>query len=263
MKYIPFICLILTISGCEDDTRLVETNTAKIDYYIDSFQQTGNIFVPQSRVKYDYDDAGHVKQYTVLSYDAQSGNYFTSQYFMLTWSGKQLSSIKGYLTNVVSPYIEYQYTFSGSQIAKISQLDGTGKNTAQASFEYISDDSVAVNYSFSNGNGFQYAFHRVKNNIISDKTTRSTQTCSEGVYAYDDKHNPFSGLGYVDFSLSNFSANNKLSENVNYKGCAFPELIPISYEYTYNAGGYPLTVITTYKSNGTASAKAKREFFYK
>ncbi len=54
------------------------------------------------------------------------------------------------------------------------------------------------------------------------------------------------------YILFNLSFNNKLTENVNYVNCAFPSLIPESFEYEYNAEGYPTVATTTYKTGNAA-----------
>jgi hypothetical protein len=97
-------------------------------------------------------------------------------------------------------------------------------------------------------------------NVITDKTTRGSQLCSDGQYTYDDHINPFKNLGYTDYLLTNVSMNNKLSESVNHVNCAFPSFIPESYSYQYNDGGYPTLITTLYKSGALVSTK---EIFYK
>jgi hypothetical protein len=79
------------------------------------------------------------------------------------------------------------------------------------------------------------------------------------VYTYDTKINPFNALGYLDYQLLNFSANNKLTENVNYVDCSFPALIPDTFSYQYNEQGYPTILTTTYKGS---QLKSERKFYY-
>ena len=97
---------------------------------------------------------------------------------------------------------------------------------------------------------------------MTDKTTRGSQLCSDGQYAYDDRINPFKNLGYTDYLLTNVSANNKVSENINHINCSFPSFIPESYTYEYNDLGYP-TLITTHYKSGSTVVRSQKEIFYK
>ncbi|HEY5750375.1 MAG TPA: hypothetical protein VIU12_30125, partial [Chryseolinea sp.] len=108
------------------------------------------------------------------------------------------------------------------------------------------NNRVNVNYSYSNGRAFSYAFDVSYKNIVSDKTTQG-QICNTGNYAYDKNINPFRHLGYMDFNFENWPANNKVTEDVHYLACGFPSIIPVSHVCTYDSDGYPLTKITTYK----------------
>jgi hypothetical protein len=255
--------MVVTLLSCDDQDTTPKTQVAKLDYYIDAFQQPGEDFQATTQVKYSYNASGLVEKYTVYSYDETSAAFKAQRYVTISWSGSQATQIKEFLQDATQPYITHQYEYDDSQLRKITELNSIGQFSSQASFSYVTPDSVAVNYSFSNGNSFVYGFRYQENNIVTDRTLRLSQTCSQGSYAYDEKRNPFNALGYTDFLLLNFSANNKLSENVNYMACAFPELIPLSYEYTYNESGFPSAAITNYKTSGPVAAKSKRTFFYK
>jgi hypothetical protein len=133
---------------------------------------------------------------------------------------------------------------------------------SEAIFSYDAQNSVKVSYTFSNGSSFEYEYFNGGGNIASDKTTKGSQLCSDGEYTYDQNVNPFNKLGYVDYLLTNVSANNKLTEKVNYVACAFPSLVPDSYLYEYDANGFPTVITTLYKSGSTVP-KARKELFYK
>ena len=81
---------------------------------------------------------------------------------------------------------------------------------AQARFIYDENSqTVNVTYSFLNGNSFEYRYDYGNQNLVTDKTTKGGQLCSEGSYTFDNAINPFRHLGYVDFALTNLSINNK------------------------------------------------------
>ena len=173
----------------------------------------------------------------------------------------QVSKINGYLPDVPNPYLEQTYEyFPDGRVSKIKETNGSTGLNSEANFVY--DDahqSTKVFYTFSNGGSFEYEFNMSGGNVVTDKTTRGSQLCSDGQYTYDDGINPFKDLGYTDYLLTNLSANNKLSENTNYVNCAFPSFIPESYSYEYDDRGYPTLITTFYKSAATYQ-KSKGNF---
>jgi hypothetical protein len=256
---------VVVIVGCEDDGMGSTVNKkVRLDYYISPFQAPEGEFEPQIKVQYEYDTSDKLKKYTVSGYNPDSKNFDIQRTFEFLYENARLSTIKGFLVNETTPYITYQYQYSDSRISKILENNNSANITSNVSFTYApSGDSVKAVYVASNGGSFEYHYRFNGDNISNDKTTRSSQLCSTGIYSYDQKHNPFHELGYTDFFLDNLSVNNKLTENVNYKACAFPELIPLSYTYEYNEKGYPVKSTTTYKTSGDKAPKSTKDFFYK
>jgi len=261
-KFIYTFFTILVLSGCENEEISKSTGT-KLDYYIESYDVTGLGFTPQLKVIYQY-NADKLIKYTVFSYSPDVQSLVEQRYFEFSYVNDQVSNIKGYLPDASSQYIEYSYQYSpDARVQKIIENNfGAGVNS-EANFVYNdTDESIKVAYSYSNGASFEYELFYSSENILTDKTTRGEQLCSDGVYTYDQNKNPFNDLGYVDYVLSNLSANNKLTETVNYVGCAFPSIVPESYSYEYNDKGYPTVATTFYKSGGNV-AKSEKKFFYR
>lgn len=250
------------MAGCENDE--ISKSSGKLDYYIESYDLDGPgnglTFTPHIKVKYKY-SGDKLTRYTVFSYGPDLKSLIEQRHFDFSYLNDRVDKIKGYLPDASNHYIEYSYQYlSDSRVSKITENNfGAGINS-EANFSYNdTEESVQVAYSYSNGAGFEYEFNYVTANILTDKTTKGDQLCSDGAYTYDDQKNPFNDLGYVDYVLSNLSANNKLTENVNYVGCAFPSLVPESYSYEYNDKGYPAVAITHFSSD----AKSEKKFFYR
>ncbi|HEU5291430.1 MAG TPA: hypothetical protein VFU05_12360 [Cyclobacteriaceae bacterium] len=255
-----FSLVAIIMLGCDGDE--ISKSSGKLDYYTESYDLAGLglDFTPQYKVTYQYDHDKLIR-YTFFGYSPDSKSFVKQRYFDFSYVDDRVDKIKGYQAGATTHYIEYTYQYlPDSRVLKISENNsGTGINS-EANFSYNdTDEKVMVAYSFSNGGSFEYEFNYGTSNILSDKTTRGAQLCSDGVYTYDENKNPFSELGYVDYTLSNLSANNKLTEDVNYVGCAFPSLVPESYSYEYNNVGYP-TKATTFYSSGATSVK---QFFYR
>jgi len=266
VTYTIAILATLMLAACDEDEPVLTPAPAepKLDYYVESFEVDGLGFEPVMRVDYSYDLSGHLTRYTVSSYHPESDSMEELRYFDFSYLNDNVDSIKGYLPDTETPYVEYSYQYlPNNKVSTINEYNhGAGVNSG-ATFSYDNDNnSVKVSYVFSNGGSFEYEFSFAGDNISNDRTTRGSQLCSEGEYTYDQRINPFSRLGYVDYVLNNLSTNNKLTEEVSYKACAFPTLVPQSYTYEYNEQGYPVLVTTNYITGSTLK-KAQKEIFYK
>ncbi len=252
---------ILILSNCDEED--VTGKAAKLDYYTESFDIDGLGFKPQLKVTYEYDESGRIHKYTVLGYNPNTDALEEQRYFVFSHADDKLDRIDGYFTGENSPYIQdtYQYMANG-KVSTISENNHAAGVNSEARFAYAENGTIKVSYVFSNGGSFEYEFDYSTGNILSDKTTRGSQLCSDGQYTYDQDKNPFKDLGYADYLLTNLSVNNRLTENVNYVDCAFPTLIPESYVYEYNDRRYPVSATTLYKS-GDSVKKSRKEFFYK
>jgi hypothetical protein len=259
--FIYLFVISLAFTRCEDEKIDHSLISKRLDYYTDSYITSGSVTQSQTKVQYLYGSSGKLEKYTVLSIDPTAQAQEVLRYFTFTYTLDKVSEVKGYFPNASIPYIEYSYVYlPGGEVSKISEINHSANVTSAANFSYmIPENKINVVYTFSNGGGFEYEFTYVGQNIISDKTTKGSQLCSNGVYSYDQKINPFKALGYVDYTLTSFSANNKLTENVNYLACAFPSLIPQSYLYEYDQDGYPTQATTIYS---TQNIKQVRKFFY-
>lgn len=252
---------LLILTACQPEE--ISIAEPKLDYYIDSFNTADSGFQPQTKVSYEYHASGVLDKYTVSSYSTGAGSPIVQHYFVFSYDNNKVQHIKGYLPDSSSPYIEYSYQYiSDSGVSKITENNHASGISSEANFSYDqSNETVKVSYLFSNGGSFEYEYNYKSRNILSDKTTKGTQVCSDGAYTYDQHINPFRNLGYVDYLLTNLSANNKLTENINYTGCSFPSLVPESYSYAYDERGYPILATTTYKGNN--ATKSQKKIFYK
>jgi hypothetical protein len=255
------LTLALILIGCQDENPAGPIET-RLDYYVESYQVQGLDFQPQLKVVYHYNEDGSVEKYRVASYDPSTQSFNELRYFAFEYANGRVDKIEGFLTNSTEPYIQYLYEYdAGGGVAKILENNFAAQLTSQAVFTQNTDQTLQVAYSYSNGGSFEYEFNLLDSNIYSDKTTRGSQICSTGSYTYDLNINPFSKLGYVDYTLTNLSKNNRLTENVNYLGCAFPSIIPEAYSYEYDAKGYPIIATTTYK--GSNAIKSQKKLYYK
>ena len=264
-----FLLLILGAFGCGSDESIPVNEptigkTSQLDYYVDSYDLPGPGFEPQLKITYEYNSSGSLSRYHVLTYSPTSKSFDEQRYFDFFYSDTLVTEIVGFVPGSTKPILRHVYEyFPDGRVSKIKETNTPSGINSHANFVYDdTNHSTKVSYTFSNGGSFQYEFYMTDGNMVTDKTTRGAQLCSDGQYSYDDHKNPFGELGYTDYLLTNVSANNKVSENINHVGCSFPSFIPVSYSYEYNDRGYP-TLMTTFYKSGSGIGKSKREIFYR
>jgi hypothetical protein len=261
MKYsILLVVTLLSFANCQDEP--TSTKKTRLLSYTESFSLSETEFEPQTKVQFTYDASGRLEKSLILNYDNTLKDFQQQRYLLFHYDDAVVKTIEGYFVNSSSPYVSYAYSYVNSKVKSITENNITAGVVTQANFTYIADDSVSVAYTSSSGGAFEYIFEYKGRNITADKATSGSQLCSAGSYSFDQQSNPFNLLGYTDFLLLNLSVNNKLSENVSYVGCAFPQLNPVSYEYVYNQQGYPVTATTFYKTSGATAPRSRKEFVY-
>jgi len=263
MKY-PLIAflLVLLATGCKEDD--VIPAPLKLDYYEEMYDVQGLDFKPQNRVEYSYDASGRLDRYTFFGFNPDTDKMEEQRHFRFSHEAGRVQKMEGYNMTSTNAYIIYTYAYlPDGNVSKIAEQNLGTQVNGEANFTYLTDSkTVKVTYTYSNGGSFEYEYIYDGGNILSDKTTRGSDLCSDGSYTYDQSINPFASLGYVDFALLNVSTNNKLSQDVNYVSCGFPSYVPDSYTYEYNDRGYPILATTIYKP-AEPVRKSVRRFYYK
>ncbi|MBL0741001.1 hypothetical protein [Chryseolinea lacunae] len=224
----------------------------------------GVVYQPVSKVQFTYDASGHLAYIVAQAYNDKTSKFEDTTTDTFFFEGDAVSKIITTLNG--QPYSNYVYTYGAETKIKATLLYANLVAT-QTTKRDDTNNHIDVTYNYSNGNAFVYAFDFAYKNIVSDKTTKD-KLCNTGTYTYDKNINPLRHLGYQDINLVNWSASNKLTEDVHYIACSFPTLLPVKHDYTYDADGYPVTKITTY-AKGTIggsipdpSHHGKVEYFY-
>jgi hypothetical protein len=222
---------------------------------------SGKVYQLQSRESYTY-NGDRLEYIHHETYNPKTLQFEETGRDAFSYNGKAVSKIVTTLNG--QSYSEYRYEYGlENKIIETLHFDNDLAWTVTFTNNYDSSN-VSVNYNLSNGNSFFYGFDVKYKNIVSDKTLQSGQVCNQGSYKYDKNINPFRHLGYIDFNLQNWSANNKLIEHVDYLACSFPSLVPLAYYYTYDQDGYPVKKFTKYKSgsNQNSAYHTAIDFYY-
>ncbi|HYC87067.1 MAG TPA: hypothetical protein VEB86_17660 [Chryseosolibacter sp.] len=237
----------------------------KLSHYVTYKKVTdgGEVYwEPQDRRRYEYNAAGKLERMTVSTFVDSVGSFIPLRYFVFSYTGANMTKISGYHSENDHLYLEerYEYLPDGNVMA-ITQdyVDGSNIDWV-ANFSYnFTNRVINATYSAANGGGFQYDLTLPYGNILTDRINRGSQLCNIGNYQYDKAINPFKHLGYMDFFLRNYSLNNRLTEDIEYFGCAFPTLIPEAYVFEYDAQGYPTASNTLYKGR---NYETRTTYFY-
>jgi hypothetical protein len=202
-----------------------------------------------NKTEYQYVD-GRIDVIMTSVWSNEEQHFIEQNKSEFTYSGNLVKKIVTYDVNIPSGFVEDNYTYDDDGNVTHIQHKPSGNGIASDVDLTYSDSERAVRavYKFSNGAGFEYEVANQHGSTRSDRTTRSGELCSTGNYTYDKNINPLGLLGYVDYLFRNYSISNRLTEDVDYVGCAFPSLVPESYSYVYDADGYPLKQETRYRS---------------
>lgn len=206
---------------------------------------------PQSKIEYEYRVDGKPAKMKIYGFVDSLNTFVEQRYFVFHYAGTRLSKLAGFHVGHIAPYIEDFYTYQNDgQVSRIQEVNYAAGVTSEVNMTYnYTDRLIRAAYTYSNGGSFEYEFNYIYKNISKDKTTRFGGLCNTGTYTYDKNINPLAHLGYMDYSFRNYSINNKIAENVNYVGCAFPTYIPEGTEYKYDGEGFPLEQKTRYKQS--------------
>jgi hypothetical protein len=206
--------------------------------------------LPYSKEEFEWVD-GQLTAIKDYEYDIETEQFLFKRYFSLIYENDRVVKMNGFQVSDDELYIEttYEYYPNGN-VSQIRELNhGTGI-TSEANITYNYEAQKAtVQYVHSNGQSLTYEFAMAWKNLVSDKTTKGATICSEGEYGFDKNINPYYHLGYTDLLMTNLSINNKMSDDVDYKACAFPDITVLSHEFSYDNHGLPLSRTSTY-SNG-------------
>jgi hypothetical protein len=240
-------------------TRVFQTyvEPKKIKSMVTSWQRNVNGIItmePISKVQYEYSN-GRLYLINNSSYNNTTKRFIDESQTELIYEGSHVKKLETWLAGANSPYSETNYTYDdqGHAVHIQQKTLATGITTeVDLTYQYT-DRVISAVYKLSNGTGFEYEMVHKHGSLKSDRTTKGSQLCSEATFTYDKGVNPLRHLGYTDYLLRNFSNSNRVTEDAKYVGCSFPSLMPESYEYEYDADGYPLKSKTFFKGSSAVT----------
>lgn len=220
-----------------------------------SYLSDGEVETPVNRTIYFYDETGRLTRRDRKTYNAELQDFTLSEYTTFAYENNRVKTLRKYDATVADPVelkelTTYEYNTAGNISRMILENYGAGiTTTADLAYGYSPAGTVTVTYSNSNGTGLTYQITLQDKNIISETVTTGGSLCQDADFTYDKNINPYRHLGFVDIFFSDYSANNRLTEAVEYK-CSYPSMIPESYDYEYDEKGYPIESVTHLKGGG-------------
>ncbi|MEJ0056398.1 MAG: hypothetical protein WDN75_12540 [Bacteroidota bacterium] len=253
--------LLVVLASCRGDNDPVPSTGTQLKSRTSFLLNSKNEFRPAEKVEYFYSPQGKLVREEQSQYDIFTKQFYDFSVTKYSYEQNRLITIEKSINSTPHRTITY-YEYAGDRISRIKVDNDID---TQADIHYLEDNRVEIVYTNSNGTSFIYRFTIKENNISLEQTfTTDERVSSEVTHEFDNRKNPFTLLGYTDLFFSNFSANNKIKTDSQYFSEAFPQSVPVSYEYQYNEMNYPTEQITVYKSTGTSgiTSKAKTIFEY-
>jgi hypothetical protein len=228
-QILPALLSFVLLAGCTDNSLTpAQPKLKSVTSYI---QDQKGEFRPGEKTVYTY-SSGQLESSEQLQYDTQTKEFYhfsTDTYVYL--NNKLTSNTKAIQDIPLKKTTRYEY-----ENGKVSKITSEDNLTTTAVIRYLKSDSIEVFYQVSNGRSFTYKFAVANGSITYEKTIGDDlQLASESNHEYDSSNNPYQLLGYTDMFFLNFSAHNKIKSSSQYYSLAFPQLIPVAYDYEYNS----------------------------
>ena len=191
-------------------------------------------------------------------------NDYTTTY-QYSYTGNQLSNVlQSHPTTIYlqsggtqsgTYYEERQFTYRGNTVIEVTTQYEKDLNGAVVTNTVFSYDTNTITYTLSDGN-------------VVKKVEESRYSTTVREYTYDTKRNPFHYMTvFVEPDPTNFldadsGKNNILTYKDTHEHNGTKDETLISFEYTYNAAGFP-TIVKQYKEeNGAREFKSTIEYEY-
>lgn len=204
-------------------------------------------YVAESKTNYIYNSTGNIYLIEYLFKKADNTIYL-SMTDRFEYSGSRVQKITRY--DEQSQKILYQTSFAydiqGRVIDMIKEENNT-KITAKVDYFFYTRPEIKISYDFPGSLDMDYYTTYYRGNIFTSSALRTNGDTEQGNYEYDFNINPYKHMNWPDLFLSHHSKNNLTVMRMQYHG-SYPQNEPYLFNYTYDADGYPTSVIKNYQS---------------
>ena len=236
---------VYTIGGSIDAKKL---------QYVYTYKILNGVSTPETKAEYQYLSDGRVNQILHYAKRADQTTYLSGKE-EFEYQNNRVSKVK--VTdegNNLLSVTDFRYNSQG-KVSWMEEVKGTIKTTANVIYmdlgggtDISKDHEVNIAYTYSD-HYYTMNFNKIVHGgvVISDVAATSHGNLESGLYGYEFGINPYVMLDVPDLTFSNYSKHNVLEQYKTYVN-AFPIVYPYSFNYTYNANGYPTELLTKYKT---------------
>jgi hypothetical protein len=216
------------------------------------YQYVNGQWIADTRKEYEYFASGKLFRINHLKKDA-NGNKILVAAEEFEYQNNRVSEI--YFTSSSGDRTQYFWYKPDGKIDKMREENNEG--TINATVNYVAmpgKTGISGNYQINATYLFSYRYYQqlLSLEMYGGNAEKYANNTSHGnakhsIISYDFNINPYIHLGVPDFWLGNVSKHNTLSDIATYS-IIIPNIEAYSFNYTYDADGFPTEVFTKYRN---------------
>lgn len=214
----------------------------------ESYRMIDGQAVPDGQTFYEYaanNRLSRIVYYKKFPHSADLQLDFSEQY---NYESGRLKIINLYTYyNERMGFIEFVYDGSGRITNMHQEMSGQHTYAAVNHALFNGEGSIGIDYLYHTGHAMEYVMEFSGGNKVSEAGTTSAGKSEGGGFTYDHYINPYAHMGMLNIYLSNLSKNNLVGQQKGYSG-SIPSAVPYKYEYKYDADGYPVELLKSFRS---------------
>jgi hypothetical protein len=204
-------------------------------------------YVAESKTNYIYNSTGNIYliEYLFKKADNTINLSMTDRF---EYSGSRVQKITRY--DEQNQKILYKTSFAYDNQGRVLDMikeENNIKITANVDYFFYGKPEIKISYDYPESLDMDYYTTYYRGNILTSSASRTNGDTEQGNYEYDFNISPYKHMNWPDFFLSHHSKNNMTVKRMQYYG-SYPQNEPYLFNYTYDADGYPTSVIKNYKS---------------
>lgn len=246
---------IYTLGGSKDAKKLKSERV---------YKQVNGVDVPESKTDYFYEAGGMLSRIEYWLKRKDNSTYLAMTDEFEYANGRATRIVRtDKETRSVMTTTSFTYDNAG-KVTSIAQNDDGFQTNATVEYFYTATPQIKIHYAYpSRTFDMNYYMTLRGGNMIESSAATSHNNTETGRYSYDFNINPYVHMKWPNLFLSNNSLNNITSQQKQYFG-SYPTADPYSFQYTYDADGYPTQVIKNFKSpvSGSFLFSTKTVFIY-
>jgi hypothetical protein len=219
-----------------------------------TYKLVNGSYLPETKTSFQYDGSGKIMEILHYRKKPDHSNYI-AMVDKFDYAAGRVQSIKRYDDlNKLMETNTFTYRPDG-KLLQVVKNEGDDQTIADINYTALDggtgisgDHSINVHYKYT-----QFSYTEFNNLLVKGgnviQSTRSTThgNSDEGLYNYDFNINPFIHLQIPNMDFTSYSKNNMISRVNTYEN-AFPLTEPYEFNYDYDADGYPVELVTKFKT---------------